>query len=90
MGRPCAALDLGGRRAILPSVWMVNGCVLDGGEMVMAAETEKITLNLGPIDLGQIDLLVQEGFYSNRTDFILRGNPQPSGQPKEIQQWTKR
>ncbi len=36
----------------------------------MAAETEKITLNLGHIDLGQIDLLVQEGFYSNRTDFI--------------------
>ena len=36
----------------------------------MAAETEKITLNLGPIDLGQVDLLVQEGFYSNRTDFI--------------------
>ena len=36
----------------------------------MAGETEKITINLGPIDLGQIDLLVQEGFYSNRTDFI--------------------
>ncbi|MGO8748810.1 MAG: hypothetical protein ACLQNE_22805 [Thermoguttaceae bacterium] len=36
----------------------------------MAAETEKITLNLGLVDLGQIDLLVQEGFYSNRTDFI--------------------
>ena len=36
----------------------------------MAVETEKITLNLGPVDLGQIDLLVQEGFYSNRTDFI--------------------
>src|SRR6185436_5877203 len=33
-------------------------------------ETEKITINLGVIDLGQIDLLVQEGFYSNRTDFI--------------------
>jgi len=36
----------------------------------MAIETEKITLNLGPIDLGQVDLLVQEGFYSTRTDFI--------------------
>lgn len=36
----------------------------------MAGETEKITMNLGPIDLGQIDLLVQEGFYSNRTDFL--------------------
>ena len=32
--------------------------------------TEKITINLGLVDLGQIDLLVQEGFYSNRTDFI--------------------
>ena len=36
----------------------------------MASDTEKITLNVGPIDLGKIDLLVQEGFYSNRTDFI--------------------
>jgi Arc/MetJ-type ribon-helix-helix transcriptional regulator len=35
-----------------------------------AGETEKITINLGVIDLGRIDLLVQEGFYSNRTDFI--------------------
>jgi Arc/MetJ-type ribon-helix-helix transcriptional regulator len=34
------------------------------------AETEKITINLGYVDLGHIDLLVQEGFYSNRTDFI--------------------
>ncbi len=33
-------------------------------------ETEKITINLGPVDLGRIDLLVQEGFYSNRTDLI--------------------
>lgn len=33
-------------------------------------ETEKITTNLGLVDLGQIDLLVREGFYSNRTDFI--------------------
>ena len=35
-----------------------------------AGETEKITINLGYVDLGHIDLLVQEGFYSNRTDFI--------------------
>ena len=34
------------------------------------AESEKITINLGLIDLGQIDLLVNEGFYSNRTDLI--------------------
>jgi Arc/MetJ-type ribon-helix-helix transcriptional regulator len=33
-------------------------------------ETEKITINLGYVDLGRIDLMVQEGFYSNRTDFI--------------------
>jgi Arc/MetJ-type ribon-helix-helix transcriptional regulator len=37
-----------------------------------AGETEKITINLGVIDLGRIDLLVQEGFYCNRTDFIRR------------------
>ena len=34
------------------------------------ADTEKITINLGYVDLGRIDLLVQEGFFSNRTDFI--------------------
>ncbi len=33
-------------------------------------DSEKITINLGYVDLGQIDLMVQEGFYSNRTDFI--------------------
>lgn len=33
-------------------------------------ETEKITINLGAVDLGQIDLLVDQGFYSNRTDLI--------------------
>lgn len=33
-------------------------------------ETEKVTVNLSVVDLGQIDLLVDEGFYSNRTDFI--------------------
>jgi len=35
-----------------------------------AEKTEKITVNLGLVDLGQIDLLVQEGFYANRTDLI--------------------
>jgi Arc/MetJ-type ribon-helix-helix transcriptional regulator len=34
------------------------------------SDSEKITINLGYVDLGQVDLLVQEGFYSNRTDFI--------------------
>lgn len=33
-------------------------------------DTEKVTINLGHVDLGRIDLLVREGFYSNRTDFI--------------------
>lgn len=35
-----------------------------------SSDSEKITINLGYIDLGHIDLLVTEGFYSNRTDFI--------------------
>src|SRR5215213_2284494 len=52
---------------------------MDAGRMVsvqheprpmVGGDTEKITINLGYIDLGHIDLLVQEGFYSNRTDFI--------------------
>ena len=34
------------------------------------AESEKITINLGLVDLGQIDLMVEESFYSNRSDFI--------------------
>jgi Arc/MetJ-type ribon-helix-helix transcriptional regulator len=35
-----------------------------------ATDTEKITINLGYVDLGQVDLLVRDGFYSNRTDLI--------------------
>ena len=38
--------------------------------MAELEKTEKITINLGLVDLGQIDLLVQEGFYTNRTDFV--------------------
>lgn len=34
------------------------------------SDSEKITVNIGYVDLGQIDLLVRDGFYSNRTDFI--------------------
>ncbi|MBN2586417.1 MAG: hypothetical protein JXA64_09530 [Candidatus Fermentibacteraceae bacterium] len=34
------------------------------------ADTEKITINLGPVDLGRIDMLVDQGLYSNRTDAI--------------------
>lgn len=42
-----------------------NAQALRGG-----GDSEKITINLGFVDLGQIDLIVSEGFYSNRTDFI--------------------
>ena len=38
--------------------------------MAEVDKSEKITVNVGTIDLGQIDLLVDEGFYANRTDFI--------------------
>jgi Arc/MetJ-type ribon-helix-helix transcriptional regulator len=34
------------------------------------SDLEKITINMAPVDLGQVDLLVREGFYQNRTDFI--------------------
>ena len=34
------------------------------------ADSEKITINLGYVDLGHVDLMVQDGFYANRTDFI--------------------
>lgn len=43
----------------------------DGRELrAKTADSEKITFNLGFVDLGHIDLMVAEGFYSNRTDFI--------------------
>jgi Arc/MetJ-type ribon-helix-helix transcriptional regulator len=38
--------------------------------MAEIEKSEKITINVGLVDLGQIDLLVDEGFYANRTDFI--------------------
>src|SRR4029079_3826754 len=47
---------------------MVSGGPGDG--MAEMDKSEKITINVGPVDLGQIDLLVDEGFYANRTDFI--------------------
>ncbi len=45
---------------------------MDGYGMVMGRvpDSEKITINLGFVDLGHIDLLVRDGFYANRTDFI--------------------
>ena len=39
-------------------------------ELRARADSEKITINLGFVDLGHIDLLVQDGFYANRTDLI--------------------
>ena len=42
----------------------------DNVRAIRGGDTEKVTINLGFVDLGRIDLLVQEGFYSNRTDFI--------------------
>ena len=40
------------------------------GDVRARPDTEKITINLGFVDLGRVDLIVSEGFYSNRTDFI--------------------
>lgn len=47
------------------------------------AESEKITINLGFVDLGHIDLLVRDGFYSNRTDFIRTAIRNQLGQHSE-------
>jgi len=48
-------------------------------------ESEKVTINLGYVDLGRIDLLVQEGFYSNRTDLIRTAiRNQLSGHASEV------
>ena len=44
--------------------------MVGGGTMAEVDKSEKITINVGLVDLGQIDLLVDEGFYANRTDFI--------------------
>lgn len=47
-------------------------------------ELEKITINMGPVDLGQIDLLVREGFYQNRTDFIRTAIRNQLGEHAEV------
>src|SRR6187200_3603458 len=51
---------------------MVLAWLADGGGRTVAEvdRSEKVTINIGLVDLGQIDLLVDEGFYANRTDFI--------------------
>lgn len=58
----------------MESIWIPHGTTTGTQRMAAttakASDTEKITINLGLIDLGQIDLLVLEGFYSNRTDLI--------------------
>lgn len=54
-------------------------------------DTEKITINMPAVDLGKIDLLVQEGMYSNRTDFIRTAiRSQMDKHTSEIQQSVKR
>ena len=49
---------------------MVDLTTDDQNQRMKSHDNEKITINLGFVDLGKIQLLVQEGFYSNRTDFI--------------------
>ena len=54
----------------MPSTRMVK-CEIAVQELQRrVVDNEKITINLGYVDLGQIDLMVRDGFYSNRTDFI--------------------
>jgi len=48
------------------------------------ADSEKITINLGFVDLGQIDLLVAEGFYSNRSDFIRTAVRNQAGRHADV------
>lgn len=53
------------------------------------AESEKITINMGPVDLGQVDLLVDQGFYANRTDFIrIAIRNQLQNHQAEVKQYT--
>jgi Arc/MetJ-type ribon-helix-helix transcriptional regulator len=70
-----AKLPLTDRQAIhIPSPWMANGWFIMADNVHQLRpkpnDSEKITINLGFVDLGHVDLMVQEGFYSNRTDFI--------------------
>jgi hypothetical protein len=56
----------------------------DMPRQIKPADTEKLTINLGYVDLGRIDLLVEEGFYTNRTDFIRArsGRSYPAIRPR--------
>src|SRR5436190_19681858 len=56
-----------------PCRWRMDGTIMASNVQEFrpkTPESEKITINLGYVDLGHIDLLVQEGFYANRTDLI--------------------
>ncbi len=56
-----------------PDRWYVDGTRMAENVhqlRLKPGDSEKITINVGYVDLGHIDLMVQEGFYSNRTDFI--------------------
>src|SRR5258705_7947092 len=56
-----------------PTGWQKTGAVMTDSVRELrprTPDTEKITVNLGYVDLGHVDLMVEEGFYSNRTDFI--------------------
>jgi Arc/MetJ-type ribon-helix-helix transcriptional regulator len=83
IGRPVVLSPVPSRGALLtvalaihiPSIWMLIGWSNDMTDNVHQLrpkpnDSEKVTINLGFVDLGHIDLMVQEGFYSNRTDFI--------------------
>lgn len=52
-----------------PYGWYIDGLQM-ASTALKQADSEKITINIGYVDLGHIDLLVREGFYSNRTDLI--------------------
>lgn len=48
----------------------MDGLWMPSGSSLARMDTEKLTINLGVVDLGKIDVLVEEGFYGNRSDFI--------------------
>lgn len=74
------------------AIVQMDGKVIGMGELrSRVGDTEKLTINLGVVDLGQIDLLVQEGFYSNRTDLIRTAiRNQLSAHAQEIKQTVAR
>lgn len=69
--RPCKGSICHPYTIHMNGIWMVGAMEDNVREFrPKLPESEKITINLGYVDLGQVDLMVQEGFYSNRTDFI--------------------